>query len=197
MRQPRLGRGLIVPRERSKLRLFICNRCQSIETLPDFLGKDPDDDVLLNDIVQRHMDRHGERRVKVSGKDADMALVSAYEDDWHNDVTRKEIIRRIRTQQGHSGLDAEFYATTDTYRSEATKCYERHNRPTNPGCIDYCSPSKLLGNALQDEEDLNELSRSERRDLNQSRPKVFLCNFCPFESLVLTQKRKKAGLYNL
>jgi hypothetical protein len=116
-------------------------------------------------------------------------------DDWVEDSRspdplwkRKDILRQIWARFGHdAGYPEEFYAAKDTFREDAGLCYQRHGRPgyeKGPdGCIDYHTDAKLLT-------DKNWKTRNPARD------HVWLCEFCPYASVVMTRKRKKRGDYN-
>jgi hypothetical protein len=175
------------PHDADALRLFICNLCQTIEELPTFKGK-PDDDVLLHGLLERH----GHKTMSMGGERPDAKIGIVWRDDWQDPAYRRSIIEQIRSQEGHTGLGDEFYATRDTYTEEATKCFAKHGRPSlQPGCIDYRSRSKLLGNTLQDDEDLRELTVIQKENLSGTRQKIYLCNFCPYHAMVESAVRER------
>lgn len=101
---------------------------------------------------------------------------------------RKDILRQIWARFGdeHLGYPEEFYASKDTFREDAGICYQRHNRPgyeKGPyACVDYQDPSKRLT-------DRHWKSR------NPSRDHVYLCDFCPYKSVVVTRMRAERGDY--
>ena len=116
-------------------------------------------------------------------------------DDWMPVETapdplwkRKDILRQIWARFGeeHLGYPDEFYASKDTFQEDAVECYQRHGRPgyeKGPhACIDYQDSSKRLT-------DRHWKSR------NPSRDHVFLCDFCPYKSVVMTRKREARGDY--
>jgi|SRR5687767_2396626 len=154
-----------------KLRLLICHDCQSIEELPDFKGR-PDDDVLLAHLVQGHRFPNGEEHIGV--------LCDVEKSHWENAGTRAEIVARIG-KKGATGFEAEFYATKQTFQDDALKCYDKHSRPKQ-GCIDYRNDEKRLGNPT--------------KDGWRQGPKIFLCDFCPVKTWVMTEQRNKMGAYD-
>lgn len=157
-----------------KLRLLICHDCTSIEELPDYHG-DPRDDHLLEHLVQAHRFPNGEEHIG--------ALADVERDQWENPEIRKAIIERIgqyRKPGEGGGVGAEFYATKDTFREDAIKCFNQHGRPKG-GCIDYKDDRKRLGNPT--------------KEGWQQGAKIYLCDFCPVKTYVTTEIRHKRGAY--
>lgn len=152
-------------------RLLICRDCRTIEELPDYNGP-VEHDVLLDHAVEAHRFPNGEQHF------GNLAVVE--DAQWHNDSTRQEIINRIRAKT--TGLESEYYATKATFHDDALKCFAKHGRPELAvGCNDYRSDKKRLGNPS--------------KMGWQVGPKVYLCQFCPYESEVVTAKRWEAGQY--
>ena len=73
------------------------------------------------------------------------------------------------------------------------KCWKYHLQPdADHGCGDYQSPEKrLLPNTAKERKDAGQVSPA-----NAPGPKVYLCNFCPFHSVVQQKRRAVAGLYD-
>lgn len=116
-------------------------------------------------------------------------------DDWALDSDRpdpewrrKAVLKKMWAMLGgeHSGYPEEFYASKDTYREDAGLCYQRHGRPgyeKGPdACIDYNSDAKRL-------------TDSQWRARHPETGDVFLCAFCPYQSVVMTRKRAQRGDY--
>lgn len=152
-----------------KIRLLVCHDCRSIEELPDFKGN-PRDDHLLEHLSSKHRFPNGEEHVG--------ALCDVEKDQWENDAVRQEIVAHIGKPSDHTGLEPEYYATKNTFQADALACYSQHNRPKQ-GCIDWKDDRKRLGNPSQD----------------PRAPKVYLCDFCPVKTYVVTEQRHRAGLY--
>jgi hypothetical protein len=146
--------------------------------------------------VRRHVQLHGD-----IGPDS-AALLVASEDPCHcGEKTTVDVNGRIqanplriRTQhtfwEGHkddvlkglgerwTGFHPEYYATKDTYKEDAMRCYNLHRRPKGTDCIDYRDDNRKL--------------------TGKSWPKdraVYLCDFCPVSSQVTTAIRAAAGMY--
>jgi hypothetical protein len=109
---------------------------------------------------------------------------------WANEKTKKEIIRQL--SEGSGGLsefDATFYDTRSTFFDDASACYKAHQRPKGR-CPDWKDDSKRL---VPD-------TGKERRELgfakvNETGPKVYLCDFCPAKTYMVTRARAEAGQY--
>lgn len=165
-----------------KIRLLICNTCQSVEELPMYEGR-PERDDTLNYRVSFH--RYADGNEHFGG----LATVAATV--WSNTEARGEIIRKLRTEMFRpgeaEGLGTDFYDVKSTFGEDAFTCWQQHNRTEN--CQDYRSDKKRL---LPD-------TKAERKEAGLSvkdRPNTWLCDFCPVHSLVIQRKRKARGDYN-
>jgi hypothetical protein len=76
-----------------------------------------------------------------------------------------------------TGFHPEFYATKDTYREDALRCYKAHRRPKGTDCVDWRADTKRL---------TPEGWRGRE---------VYLCDFCPVFSTVMTEIRHRRGAY--
>lgn len=155
-----------------KVRLLICKDCHSIEELPNFTGP-PEYDVLLEGLVQNHRFPNGEEHV------GSLAVVE--KEEWDNPTYKEAITKKITEQfsGGTTGFESEFYASKNTYQADAMECYNQHRRPES--CIDYKDSSKRIGNPS--------------KMGWETGPRVYLCQFCPYETVVITEKRHKRGMY--
>jgi hypothetical protein len=170
------------------IRLLHCMVDDSIEELPPFDGP-PEQDVLLQITLEHHTFESGEPHV------GQMFILPIKV--WANPETRNEIIRQLKGQ-GVTGLDAmtpeaDFYSTKMTFHEDAMTCWKYHLRPdADHGCGDYKSPQKrLLPKTSKERKDAGLEAPSEAPG-----PKVFLCNFCPYHSVVSQKRRAIAGLYD-
>jgi hypothetical protein len=165
-----------------EIRLLHCKVCGTIEELPLFDG-DPDEDYLLQILVDKHVFDSGEPHV---GRLFRMPQLR-----WEDTNARKQIIQQIKG--GSAGLDEfdpEFYATRNTFQEDALKCYDAHLRPTD-GCPDYNSPAKrLLPNTKDDRKEVGLPDPSRAPG-----PKSYLCQFCPIHSVVMQKQRALRGDY--
>ena len=152
-----------------QLRLVRCTDCKSIEELPDFEGN-PANDVLLDDLLTKS-------HIYASGTTHEVALIKVPERLWRDDKVRPRIVEQLSAgaSKGLDEFDADHYATRDTYREEALKCFDRHHRPKGADCLDYRDQSKRLGNPTSEGW--------------KTGPRVFLCQFCPVQTQVDRAKR--------
>lgn len=164
-----------------QLRIFYCWNCRVFDELPDFQGR-PEDDTLLAILVERHQSAgvpHHCTPFKIGVK------------LWSNPRIQQAIIKQIREQTngGLDMLDPTYYSTRSMFYEDAMKCYAEHNRPKD-SCGDWKSDKKrLLPNTA-----------AERREAGLASPaaggtKVYLCDFCPMKSVVMTKQRAAAGMY--
>jgi hypothetical protein len=165
-----------------KIRILYCWNCKTIEELPDFEGN-PDDDVLLAVMIERH---------ETAGVAHAGSLFKIGMSIWQNTKYREQIIDQMRDKVGGGldNLDAGYYETRATFYEDAMTCYSKHLRPSN-GCADYASESKRLlpkTDALRKDAGLESTAKS-----NSTR--VYLCDFCPVKSTVMTKQRRAAGMY--
>ena len=168
--------------EGPRIRLLFCKNCKSLEELPDFEGP-PEDDILLRILTERHQSAgvpHAGQLMRVS-----IQL-------WSVPSVKKEITEQIY-QNGAPGLNAlmpGFYESKATFAEDAMVCWAQHLRPARD-CPDYGSEKKRL---LPD-------TKAERKELGLAPaevdgPRVYLCNFCPVHSAVVTKQRKARGDYD-
>lgn len=155
-----------------QLRLIRCTDCRSIDELPDFQG-DPVRDVLLEDLLTK-------RHIYASGTTHEVALIKVPERLWRDNRIRPRIVEQL-SQGGSKGLEEmeggeDYYGTRDTYREDALKCYDRHQRPKE-GCIDWHNHDKRIGNPTSEGW--------------KTGPRVYACDFCPVASWVA--KKELAG----
>lgn len=192
------------------MRLLQCLDCLSVETLPNFVGPKSDEghDPLLQRLVDRHQGplnreqlhrrpSNAPRVREIRMDEPHFGNLHTIDDAlWnHPDPSKRDEIRRSVLKEmwkGHTGYPEEFYATKDTFMEDAGICYQRHGRPggidSGPdGCIDYMSESKRLT-------DTDWEARGER--MGSPRSHVYLCQFCPYQSVVTTRKRSARGDYD-
>lgn len=166
-----------------QIRVFYCWNCRVFDELPDFQGR-PEDDTLLAILVERHQSAgvpHHCTPFKVGVK------------LWSNPRIQQEIIKQIREQTngGLDLLDPGYYATRSMFYEDAMSCYAKHNRPQD-SCGDWKHESKRLVPKTAAER--KEAGLASPQESNATR--VYLCDFCPMKSVVLTKQRKKSGLYD-
>lgn len=162
----------------SKIRLLICDTCQSIEELPVYEGKNPAQDDTLNYRVAPHRFPDGNEHF------GGLAIID--EDQWSNPYMRQGVIEKLKNERGApgqgKGLGDEFYDVKNTFHEDALICWGQHNRTED--CADWRSDKKRL---YPD-------TRGDRKELGlsaKSRPNTWLCDFCPVTS-VYAQRRNQA-----
>jgi hypothetical protein len=165
-----------------KLRILYCWQCRTIEELPDFEGR-PEDDLLLEIVIEPH---------QTTGVQHKGTLFKIPVGIWSVQSQREEIIRQMRDQisGGLDNLDPDYYNTRSTFYEDAMKCYSAHLRPTD-SCSDWKSETKRLlpkTDALRKEAGLMSAESS-------ASTRVYLCDFCPVKSVVMTKQRRAAGMY--
>lgn len=164
------------------MRVLWCLVCDTLEELPLFDG-DPDNDVLLEILVQRHQFPSGEPH---KGH-----LLRVPQLQWENIEIRKRIIEQMKAggSKGLAEFDERFYESRDTFKEDAMACYSAHLRPKG-ACPDWRSEKKML---LPD-------TKAERKDAGLPDPKKapgpkrYLCDFCPVSSFYAAKARTELGL---
>ena len=177
------GEYVEVRDEGPKIRLLYCYNCKSIEELPDFEGNS-DDDIFLELAVEKH----NSAGIPHTGFLSRIGVKL-----WAQEKFRKEIIKNIRSRVGGglADIDPDYYTTKATFYEDAMKCYSDHLRPKG-GCPDWRDSKKRLipkTHAERKEAGLPMPAQSAGTD-------VFLCDFCPVKTHVVTQQRKKTGMYD-
>jgi hypothetical protein len=173
-----------------KIRVIICRVCKTIEEIPFKDPNSPGEDSYLEAYIQRHMRKGGH-----DGDNVVLPPAVVSKKQWDNQRVRDALLKEIRQRTtgtkfgGGQGIDLEVYASFDTFKEEAQKCFNQHGRPKE-GCIDYCDRTKLLGRPTQ-----------EGRQFAKENPKLaietgpYLCWQCPVQTWVTTQVRAKRGDY--
>lgn len=170
------------------VRLLVCHTCKSITPIPDHGGRG-DDDLLVGRVMEHQFDPVHLGGNRIETRPHEMLLCRAPEAIWN--THRKELVAEIHKHTVGAGEAeglGELYDVKDNFMEDAMKCWRfEHGRTSN--CDDYRSDSKRL---LPD-------SRAERKELGLDpgdRPVQYLCQYCPYESLVQQRKNKKKGLYS-
>jgi hypothetical protein len=175
-------------------RLLLCKNkdCQTLEELPIWTGpKEKEaDDPLLNELVKRHLQRHGDT--------SDAVLMTVEDSIWVDPAKRDGILKELSAR--NTGFSPEVYSIKNTFQEDALRCYSQHGRPKE-GCIDYCNSNKLLTSDAWVSEEEKQLDKSDlmivkghKKELEAQNP-VYLCNYCPVQSWVTTKIRLEAGVY--
>ena len=157
--------------------LLVCGECSTIE----HASGPPEYNEELEALGCRH-------EVYVSGNlyRHPLALTTVNAQLWEkSEDFRKFITAMIQdaTKTGDTGLGTKNYELQETFRDDAIACWRKHNRTTD--CGDYRTDKMKL---LPD-------TRGERLDLGMSvkakdRPGVYLCRWCPVESVIQSRINK-------
>lgn len=182
---PRLGEDeRVVDADDPRIRLLICNVCNTIEPIPMFDGP-PEHDELLNYRLAPHRTTEGHPHVGM--------LPTVSEKSWNDPVRQKKIIEELNKARagGEVGLGSELYNLRSTFEDDAMRCWRiEHNRTTD--CGDYKSDRMKL---------TPQHTRGDRKDLGlETRSKhmptsTWLCTFCPYHTVVMEQTRRAQGYY--
>jgi hypothetical protein len=173
-----------------RLRILFCKVCKTYEEFAFYDGPPERDEELA-----LRASKHQSAGVQHVG-----ALFDVLESEWGVSNKREEIKKAVvaKLHNGETGLDSSAYAMVNNFKDDAFACFERHQR--NPACPDYRSESKRLIPDTDAERREMGLAPAREYDRNPNvktqTPTIYLCNYCPVESIVATARRKKAGLYD-
>lgn len=166
-----------------KVRLLQCITCRSIQVIPDWKGH-PDEDPYLNDLIAQHGGIEGGHRAN---------LLAVEEAEWEKPQVKREIVSRMWS--GFTGFTPSYYDAKNTFKEDAMKCWTEHRRPglaSSHLCSDYRNPNRRIGNPAY--RDRAKLAQELHDDsIRHSGPKVFLCDFCPYQVDVQRMKADKYG----
>lgn len=168
------------------VRILVCHVCQSIEELPDYDGPS-EHDQLLDYKVAPH--------AFPSGTPHKGFLVRVPTKSWDSHEFKTAFTEQIEQMVGAGygdGVPGLQYDLKSNFKEDAFRCWTtEHNRPDNPGDCDYHGKSKAL---YAD-------TKADRKDAGldvslSARPKHFLCDYCPVQSVIDQKKRAKAKMYD-
>lgn len=167
--------------------LYVCFQCKEIDEIPNYNPKEADKDTRIGYLVELHLRRHPSLAERMVTDWSRLGFVP--ESMWNNTEYRKKITKEILEGNDQKGFDAEFYATMDTFKEDAGKCYQSHGRPdyTAVGCQDYLSANKELKPNTSIERKAAGLPSYDETKIRRS----FLCEHCPYHSQVISIERMK------
>ena len=155
-------------------RMLVCYAHKTVDILPDYdTANDMEGkyDYALQEKIKDHFAKYGDDPARHPSK-----IMRIEEDEF-------ELLDPRKLQQAALDGSLEEYIKDqrENYKEDALKCYNLHDRPVVgfPGCRDYRSDSRAIGitKGIADED------------------KMYVCDFCPYQSYVDFHKRKAAGLY--
>lgn len=170
------------------MRLLCCAACKTAEVVDDYTGS-LEVDPLVERLIMKHTERDPMAHGGVELQRSPFRLVKDIpENRWAIPEERDKIIALLNSDNKRVGLDLWVSEAMDTYREDAGRCYNDHNRPKQ-GCIDWRDDSKRIGRPT----DVGRQVVKDNYKLGSQDP--FLCDWCPVRSWVDTEVRFKAGLY--
>jgi len=177
-------------------RLLVCRECRTIDTIPLYDGPPQEEarDPILDRVVRYHVQLHGEKvdsaalltvseepchcgekqKVTLGGKMLGRSHIRGPHTLWEGH--KDEILGGLRERW--VGFHPEWYATKDTFKEDAMRCYNLHRRPQGADCIDWQADNRRLTPS------------------DWKKNHVYLCHFCPVASSVVTAQRLARGMYN-
>jgi len=155
-------------------RMLICRTHNTVDVLPDYDTEQDmagEHDFHLQERIRQHLDKYG------SDPNRHASLIMRIEDDELALLDASKLKQAILDDSLESYIKGE----REQYKQDALMCFNLHNRPVYgmPGCTDYRDSSRAIGITKG-------LSSEER---------MYVCDFCPYQSYVDHAKRKAAGLY--
>lgn len=170
-----------------KTGLYICFPCKELNEIPDYEPKDADRDPRIGYLIEQHLRRHPSFEDRNLLEWCSLGFVPAKM--WDNPEYKKEITKKILEGNGLTGFDSETYATMNTFKEDAGKCYNSHGRPdySAVGCQDYLSVNKELKPNTSVERKAAGLPTYDQVKVKRS----FLCEFCPYHAQVISIRRMK------
>jgi hypothetical protein len=155
--------------------------------MPDYPANAPwNYDEWLNRLIKDHQ---GPNHPKTT----DVVHIGRVESsDWNDTTKRQGVLDKLPEEVGMpgsgAGLGQTYYNTRNNFTADAFKCWKvEHNRTMN--CEDYKSDKKrLLPNTGADRKELGLDPKG--------RPNTFLCEFCPYHSVVMQRQRKDKFKYD-
>jgi hypothetical protein len=167
--------------------LLVCGDCHTIEHVPAFYGP-PEYNMPLRARLANHS-------VELADgiSTHPLAITTVNAKLWaENEDFRKYITKAISaaTKTGDVGLGDANYDLKSTFQEDAMACWRgEHNRTQN--CEDYRSDKKRLVPPTRGErKELGMETRSKHIPSN-----TWLCNYCPYHSIVEDRVRKAQGFY--
>lgn len=169
------------------MRVLKCNRCTTIEEVPDYEGPEGGENTMEYDLnLKFFTDQHVN---KGCGRD-NFTIFRFPTRFWIVPKVKEGIVAQLK--EGAQGLDVfgtNFYDTKDNFTADAMTCWVTEHNQTKD-CGDYKSDKKRLKPGTASERAAIGMEKE------ASGPKVYLCDFCPYKSMVQQKAYKKKGLYN-
>ena len=169
-----------------KIRLLICKTCGTAEELPWYEG-DAKYDTWLNNAVENHP-KFGDGRSHIAGGLFNIDVKQFWDTPNKRKITLEDLYNQLEIPGTGPGLGEDFYDLKSNYHEGALRCWKGFNRTTDPGHCDYRKENKRI---LPDTGALRKSEGLSAKD----RPNIFLCDFCPLQSIVSQKQNEQKGLY--
>lgn len=167
----------------AKIRLFICEKCGSVDEMPAYEGH-PSGDYWLKRMESGHMLDSG---TALHGQTHVGHIEQSY---WlsHKEEIVNEMAKEFTLPGAGAGLGQTYYDVKSNYSHDAMQCWRvEHNRTKN--CQDYMSSKKKVMPDTRAER------KSEGMDY-KNRPGFYLCELCPYHQVVQQRKGSDEFGYN-
>lgn len=149
-------------------RLLTCQTCGTMYRMKDYDGA-VQYDMELIELCNRHLGQ-------AANPDPDAhksIIIRCDQNTWDKLGDETQIKKELAKNEW------EVRELRDDLKVEALKCFTRHNSP-KMGCIDYEDESKTIGRKIG-------VPKENRQ---------YLCHYCPVQSFVTHNIRKKKGMYD-
>jgi hypothetical protein len=175
------------------IRLLQCYTCKTLEVLPDYpQAANPQDDASLHYVNEKH---GGETQNPHNG-----ALHRIEKRVWEDRAAKRQIVDEM--WKGTTGFTPSYYDVKDQMRDDAVTCWNEHRKPNSEQpCLDYRDNSKIIRPPTR--KDRKQMARElelagQRNNIDLDRlandmPKLYLCSFCPYQTVVDHKKRMMRG----
>lgn len=165
------------------VRILACHVCQTVEEIPDYNGPVEYDQLLDYKCNLHKFD---------SGNPHKGLLVRVPTKNWQSTDFKNAFISEIENMVGAGygdGVPGLQYELKNNFKQDAMACWRQHRNPDD--CGDYQAKNKAL---YAD-------TKAERKDAGldtslSARPKHFLCDYCPVQSVIDQKKRAAAHMYD-
>jgi hypothetical protein len=167
--------------------LLVCGDCHTIEHIPAFDGP-----MEHNQPLQARLRNHLVPMAEGVSTHA-IAFTTVNARLWATSEEFRTYIAKAITdaeKTGDVGLGSKMYDLKSTFQEDAMNCW-RHAHNRTQDCGDYKSEKmKLVPDTKAERKDLGLETR--HRFIEST---VFICDYCPYKSIVMQKKRRAEGYY--
>lgn len=167
------------------MRLLYCNVCRSVDEVPDYEGPEK-----VDPLVEKVLMKHNLRDPMAHGGQSTLPfrLAQCSTEDWM--MHREVVLKRLNEDITQCGFPAWMGESHNTFIEDAHQCWRKHRWPKEgQPCLDYWSESKRIGRPTEE-------GRRALKDNYKLGPQdPHLCQWCPYHTVVTTEKRHRRGMY--